>query len=132
MSASITEVAGSYSLAWAARDVDRIVTLHTDDSVFHVHGLGEAASGISAVRQLVVAFLVLVPDLQFDKRRVYLGADHVVSEYVMSGTVTGSDFSCDGVDVIAVRRGLVARKDTYLDLAALQRRIGTVPMIMIS
>jgi hypothetical protein len=36
-------------------------------------------------------------------------------------------FVCDAVDVIAVSDGLVARKDTYLDLIALERQIGPLP-----
>ncbi len=128
MNANVTELAGSYAQAWAARDADAIVALHTGDSVFHVHGLGEAALGTVPVRQLIAALFTLVPDLRFDRKRVYLGADHLVIEYDMSGTSAGSAFVCDGVDVIAVSGGLVARKETYLDLVALQRQIGTLPV----
>ena len=62
----------------------------------------------------------LAPDLRFATKRVYLCADHMVFEYVMSGTSGTSPFACDGVDVIAVSDGMVRRKDTYLDLAAYQ------------
>jgi ketosteroid isomerase-like protein len=127
MSASITDLAGAYSAAWAMHDADAIVALHSEESVFQVHGLGSAALGLAAVRQLIDDFLALVPDLRFQGKRMYLGADHIVSEYVMSGTAGGSAFACDGVDVIAVADGRVNRKDTYLDLAALQRQIGAFP-----
>jgi hypothetical protein len=50
-----------------------------------------------------------------------------VLEYDMSCTAGGSAFICDGADVIAVQDGLVARNDTYLDLAAYQRQAGAVP-----
>ena len=46
-----------------------------------------------------------------------------VSEYEMSGTAEGKPFACEGVDVIAVSDGLIARKDTYLDWAAMQRQL---------
>jgi len=39
MTANSSELAASFGLAWATRDVDAIVALHTLDSVFHVHGL---------------------------------------------------------------------------------------------
>lgn len=32
-----------------------------------------------------------------------------------------------GVDVIAFSDGLVARKDTYLDLVSLERQVGSLP-----
>jgi hypothetical protein len=47
-----------------------------------------------------------------------------VSEYEMSATSDGHLITCDGVDVIAVDGGLVARKDTYLDWPAIQRQLG--------
>jgi hypothetical protein len=50
----------------------------------------------------VASLLTLVPDLHFEAKRVYLGADHIVFEYDMSGTAGGTSFICDGADVIAV------------------------------
>jgi hypothetical protein len=117
MSRSTQELAGLYSKAWASHDVEAIVALHTVDSVFHVHGLTEPAAGQEAIRAAITAMFAQAPDLQFASTRVHLGADHLVFEYVMSGTADGSPFACDGVDVIAVADGLVRRKDTYLDLS---------------
>jgi ketosteroid isomerase-like protein len=129
MSLSIEELAGQYHQAWTDLDVDAIVALHTEDSVFHLHGVTAAATGRRSIRQTIVALLGLVPDLHFDAKRAYLGADHLVLEYDMSGTAGESPFICDGADVIAVRDGLVARKDTYLDLAAYQRQAGAIPLL---
>lgn len=89
----------------------------------------DAATGRASIRQTIAAMLGLVPDLHFDARRAYLGADHIVLEYEMSGTASESPFVCDGADVIAVQDGLVARKDTYLDLAAYQRQAGALPVL---
>ncbi len=63
--------------------------------------------------------------IRFEKTRVHIGANHFVSKYEMSGSADGKTFSCDGVDVIAVTDGLVARKDTYLDWPAIERQVGT-------
>lgn len=129
MSPSAADVAGPYSSAWAAHDVDAIVGLHSTDSIFHVHGMGEPATGAESVRHLVTAFLALVPDLHFEAKRVYLGVDHLAFEYDMSGTAGGSRFVCDGVDILAFSDGLVARKDTYLDLVSLERQTGPLPRL---
>jgi ketosteroid isomerase-like protein len=77
--------------------------------------------------ELVTGLFAHVPDLRFDARRAYFGADYMVIEYGMSGTADGKAFVCDGVDVISLRDGLVARKDTYLDLAAFERQAGALP-----
>jgi ketosteroid isomerase-like protein len=127
LSLSIEELAGRYHQGWADRSADVIAELHTDDSVFHMHGVTGPAVGRGPVRDLVASLLRLVPDLHFEAKRLYVGTDHIVFEYDMSGTADGSRFVCDGADVIAVTDGLVARKDTYLDLVALLDQIGTMP-----
>ena len=129
MSLSIEELAGQYHQAWTDLDVDAIVALHTEDSVFHIHGVTDPATGRTSIRQTIVALLGLVPDLHFGAKRAYLGAGHLLLEYEMSGTAGGSPLICDGADVIAVQDGLVARKDTYLDLAAYQRQAGVIPLL---
>jgi hypothetical protein len=53
-----------------------------------------------------------------------IGDGHFVSEYQMTGSSQGKRFVCDGVDVIAVAEGRIARKDTYLDWPAVQRQLG--------
>jgi hypothetical protein len=96
MSASIDELAGQYHQAWADRDAEVIGGLHTDDSVFHMHGVTEAAVGRVAVTELVATLLRLVRDLHVEAKRFYLGTDHLVFEYDMSGTSDGSGFVCGG------------------------------------
>ena len=121
------ELAAHYSQAWSDHDPDAIVALHTEDTVFHLHGDLPAATGRQAVWNMIVGLFTHVPDLRFDPRRMHFGDDHMVLEYAMSGTAGGEAFVCDGVDVISVRDGLVARKDTYLDLAAYERQAGALP-----
>ena len=122
MSLSTRDLAGTYAKAWASHDVDAIIALHTPDSVFHVHGLTDPATGLKAIGDAIADMFAHAPDLHFETSRGHLGADHIVFEYLMSGTSDGTPFGCDGVDVIAVHEGLVQRKDTYLDLAAYQRQ----------
>jgi ketosteroid isomerase-like protein len=80
--------------------------------------------GLAATREAFAAAAAQWPDIRFEKTRVYIGAGHFVSEYEMSGSSAGKSFSCDGVDVIAVTDGRVARKDTYLDWPAIERQLG--------
>lgn len=110
--------------AWAERDLDAIMALHTEDTIFHLHAEGvEVATGATAVREAFVATLARSPDLRFDRVRVRFDDAHFVSEYVMSGTVEGNPFTCDGVDIFFIRDGRVARKDTYADWVAYMRQV---------
>ena len=132
MSLTTEELALAYHQAWVDLDPDTIVALHSEDSVFHMHGGAEPAAGRSAIRGLIAAFLRLVPDLKFEPKRLYVGADHIALEYDMSGTYSGSHFVCEGADVIAVAGGLVSRKDTYLDYVNLIDQVGAMPQIIAS
>ena len=128
MGKTMMEFAKEYSGAWAAHDPDAIAALHTDDSVFELHDVHAAASGREAVRQLIAALITAVPDLRFEPKRVHFGAEHFVTEYVMSGTAEGRPFAIAGADVFTMRDGLVSRKDSYLDWLAYQRQVGVEPV----
>lgn len=129
MGYTVEELAGLYHQSWVDRDPARIAALHTDDSVFHMHGMNDPVAGRDQVRDFIASLFKMVPDLHFEAKRGYLGADHIVLEYDMSGTFEKSHFVCDGVDVFLVADGLIARKDSYLDLVALADQIGYLPVL---
>jgi ketosteroid isomerase-like protein len=126
MGADVQDLAVRYGAAWAAHDLDAIMALHTEDTVFHLHGGGEPAVGWSATRDAFAGAMEQWHDLRFDRKRVYIGAKHFVSEYEMSATTGGREVACDGVDVFSVKEGRVARKDTYLDWATVQQQLGSL------
>jgi steroid delta-isomerase-like uncharacterized protein len=133
MSAEIQDLAVRYGAAWAERDLDAIMAMHTEDTVFHLHGGGEPAIGRGATREAFAAALAEWPDIRFDRKRVHIGAGHFVSEYEMSATTAeGQLLVCDGVDVFTVDDDRVARKDTYLDWPALQQQQAAGPVSAIS
>lgn len=121
---TITNLAGSYSRAWANGDLDAIAALHTADSVFHLHDVAEPFVGREAISAAAAGFLADSPDLAFEPVRVHLGEDHFVSEYVMRGTRDGRQFACHGTDIFTVKDDLVHRKDSYIDWIAYQRQTG--------
>lgn len=118
------DLAMRYHTAWAEHDPDAIVAMHTDDTVFHAHGIREPAVGLAATREAIVAFFEMAPDIAFATKTVYFGDGHIVTEYVVSGTSDGAAFAVDGTDVFQIRDGLIARKDTYMDTAGLQQQVG--------
>src|SRR4029079_12886952 len=126
MSIQIQELAERYGTAWAAHDLDAIMAMHTEDTVFHLHGGGEASVGPAATRAAFAAAASQWPDIRFVKTRVQFGDGHFVSDYQMSATADGTPITCDGVDVIAVGVGRIARKDTYLDWPAIQQQLGSL------
>jgi steroid delta-isomerase-like uncharacterized protein len=135
---AVRMLAERYGEAWNRQDLDAIMALHTDDCIFRAHAAGTPpAEGKDAVREAFAGYIALMPDINFAQRSLRAGEDHWVLESTMTGTVEGS-LEVDGesvgeqgkrvevpcVDVIEVRDGLVASKDTYLDSLAMQRQLG--------
>ena len=57
MNADVQDLAVRYGAAWADREVDAIMALHTEDTVYHLHGGGEPAVGVAATREAFAAAL---------------------------------------------------------------------------
>ena len=51
MSAEVQDLAVRYGAAWAAHDLDAIMALHTEDTVFLCTGDAEPAVGLAAARE---------------------------------------------------------------------------------
>jgi steroid delta-isomerase-like uncharacterized protein len=135
---AIRMLAERYGEAWNRQDLDAIMDLHTEDSVFVAHAVGTPpAEGKEAVREAFAGYLGLLPDINFAERSLRVGDDHWVLESTMTGRVaqaievdgeavgeSGARVEVDCVDVIDVRDGLVSSKQTYIDSLAMQRQLG--------
>jgi steroid delta-isomerase-like uncharacterized protein len=124
----VEDLVQRYTDAWASRDPDEIVALHTENTTFHAHIGQEAARGKDAVRQAFADLFAQFPDLTFDPVSQRIGHDFWVAEWRMSGTLAGTDvrFEADLVDVLTVEAGLVKSKDSYIDAVSMQSQLGLV------
>jgi steroid delta-isomerase-like uncharacterized protein len=126
-----------YNQAWNDHDVDSIVEMHTDDSVFENHTTGDVNVGRDAIGTAIRGIFTVFPDLRFETRRAYIREDLVVQEWTAHGThlgkmnraglevePTGKSVEYRGMDVIPIENGLVARKDVYSDGVTLLRQLG--------
>ena len=126
-----------YNAAWNEHDVETIVSLHTEDSVFQNHVTGDVNVGREQIGRAISGIFAVFPDLTFETRRAYVRDDLVVQEWTARGThqgtmnragvevqPTGRQVEYEGMDVIPIRDGLVARKDVYSDSVTLLRQLG--------
>jgi steroid delta-isomerase-like uncharacterized protein len=126
-----------YNAAWNAHDVEAIVSMHTEDSVFENHVTGDVNVGREEIGRAIDGIFAVFPDLAFETRRAYIHEDLVVQEWTARGThegpmtrsgievqPTGRKVEYKGMDVIPIRDGLVARKDVYSDSITLLRQLG--------
>jgi steroid delta-isomerase-like uncharacterized protein len=135
--AELQEFIDRYNEAWNAHDVDAIVAMHTEDSVFENHTTGDVNVGREAIAKAITGIFGVFPDLRFETRRQYIRDDLVVQEWTGRGThqgkmtrsgievqPTGRTVEYRGMDVIPIKNGLVARKDVYSDGVTLLRQLG--------
>jgi len=133
----LQEFIDRYNAAWNDHDVETIVSLHTDDSVFENHVTGDVNVGREQIQRAITGIFSVFPDLSFETRRAYIREDLVVQEWTARGThegtmtrsgmevpPTGRKVDYRGMDVIPIRDGLVARKDVYSDSVTLLRQLG--------
>lgn len=119
----LTTISERYFAAWAARDPDAIVALHTEDTRFWMHMGGEAVVGRDEVRATFADIFEQFPDLTWETYRVLYGEDH----WILDWALISRDIRFDCVDVVSVAPdGLVVRKDTFVDAAQLQAAMGPV------
>src|SRR5689334_13308365 len=75
-----------YNDAWNRHDVDAILAMHTEDSVFENHTSGGHAVGREAIRKTIEGVFRVFPDLRFEGRRLYVRDDLVVQEWTAVAT----------------------------------------------
>ena len=116
-------VSERYFAAWAARDPDAIVALHTEDTQFWTHLGAAPVRGREAVRAAFAEIFEQFPNLTWETYRVLYGEDH----WILDWALISGDIRFDCLDVVDVSPdGLVARKDTFIDAAQLQAAMGAV------
>jgi ketosteroid isomerase-like protein len=122
----LARVTEEYFAAWEARDLDRILALHTHDTRFQIHAGSDPTEGRERVRAAFAQIFEQWPNFAFESNRVILGDRHWVLDWTLlsSGGPAG-DIRFDCLDVVTVADdGLVDRKDTYIDMAQLQAALG--------
>jgi steroid delta-isomerase-like uncharacterized protein len=137
MTHSLETTLDRYTEAWNRHDVEGILALHTEDSVFENHTSGGKAVGLAELRALLESIFSTLPDLSFEGRRRYIQGDVAVVEWTAHATFcrpitrggssylpTGERLVWNGLDVIPTREGKVAGKHVYADSISFLRQIG--------
>lgn len=121
--ADAREVFDRYIAAWVARDVQRIITMHSQDTTFWMHDGTERVHGRAAVEAHFAGIFQAYPDFDFDTYRTLFGERHWVLDYAMKAKMTDGagarfDVRIDMIDVVDIDdEGQVIRKDTFYDVA---------------
>jgi hypothetical protein len=112
-----------YFGAWEANDPEAIAAFHTDDTQFWSHLGTEPVTGREAVRETFAELFERFPEFRFETYRVLYGVDFWVLDWALAfrpeGAAETRRFDC--LDVVNLSpEGLIARKDTFVDMVQLQ------------
>ena len=101
--------------AWNTHDVGALADLYTEDVVFQNHTAGEEpVEGRDAVVDARRRDLRALARPALHIPRLYLSDDVCTSEWTARATTPdGRRIEWDGVDVMPIRDGAIARKDVY-------------------
>lgn len=114
-----------YHVGWETRDPDLIASLHSEDTIFHLHDGSAAVHGRAALRQHCIDMFARF-DFTHEVVRTLYGDDHWVIDWTMVLALAepgGAPFTArvEMLDVVMVNaRGEVTRKDVYMNGAEAQ------------
>ncbi|HWL66664.1 MAG TPA: nuclear transport factor 2 family protein [Actinomycetota bacterium] len=107
-----------FNEAFNSHDVDRIMSLMTDDVVFESTSPapdGQRFEGQAAVSAVWQELFSSTPDAYFESEEIFVGDDRAAIRWIYTFTDSnGSKQHVRGVDVIHVRNGKVAEKLSYV------------------
>lgn len=137
---ALSNAVAAYAAAWASREVERILALHTDDTEFPLFVDGvETARGRDAVLRQFAWVFETNPTYAGRTVAVHMTADSATTEYLVAMapqnpftlgrwrfTPTGAAYDVRAIDVLYFRDGLVLAKHTYLDVEAIRANSAAV------
>lgn len=138
-----TRAAGErYFETWVARDLDRIMALHTPDSQFILHGADgvQVWKGIDGVRQCFDLLLRALPDQTFDVRSMVVKPNFLVAHSIVTGTMvlpfpmagrvyqpSDGPIKFELVDIWHFQGDLIRIKEGWMDGLAVHNQLRPVP-----
>src|SRR5918992_3982592 len=128
-------VVSEYFDALARRDVEAMAELWAPDGDEHIAGQVDAV-GPGGVREYFTEFFAAFPDFALEVRSTVTEGDRSAVHWTAVGThlgslwgvqPTGARVSFEGIDMLQVRDGLIARNDAVADTLSIARQLGLVP-----
>jgi steroid delta-isomerase-like uncharacterized protein len=125
-----------WAIAWSTQDVERLISLCTDDCVYEDVPFAWVNHGKDELRAFGQQVFNAFPDFRIELASHFAAADSAMLEWTMSGThqgdlpgmpATGRAFSVRGVTVLALDDGRISRNSDYWDMATLLTQLGLMP-----
>ena len=119
--------------AWTAHDIDRVLSLCTDDCVYEDVTMAAVNRGKQELKAFADAVLGAFPDFKMNLTSGFIAGNWAAAEWTMSGThrgdlpgmpATGKTFSLRGASICELRDGKISRNSDYWDMVTFLKQIG--------
>jgi steroid delta-isomerase-like uncharacterized protein len=119
--------------AWTVHDVEKVLSLCTDDCVYEDVTMGAVNRGKSELKAFAGAVLAAFPDFKMELTSAFTDGNRAGAEWIMSGThkgdlpgmpATGKGFSLRGASICELQEGKIKRNSDYWDMVTFLKQIG--------
>ncbi|MCX5997267.1 MAG: ester cyclase [Chloroflexi bacterium] len=119
-----------------SHDVDKMLTLFTDDCVYEDVAVGKVNRGKQELKTFVTGWYAFSNDIKFELTSQFSAGDWGATEWIMSGTHTGDvlgipatnkRYSVRGASITELGMGRIRRNSDYWNLASFLQQIGILP-----
>jgi steroid delta-isomerase-like uncharacterized protein len=119
--------------AWTAHDIDKVLSLCTDDCVYEDVTMAAVNHGKGELKAFGGAVLAAFPDFKMELTSGFTAGNWAGAEWIMSGThegdlpgmpATNKTFSLRGASICELHDGKVKRNSDYWDMVTFLKQIG--------
>jgi steroid delta-isomerase-like uncharacterized protein len=130
-------VVRSYFEALGRQDRDAQLSWYAPDGRGRFYGLQDEPNTREEVREFFTELFDAFPDFKLEIRELLVEGDRAAVHWGATGTFTGGRFlgllptgqrlDLEGVDLVQVRDGKIARIDAFTDSSEMARQLGAMP-----
>jgi steroid delta-isomerase-like uncharacterized protein len=119
--------------AWTAHDVDKLLSLCTDDCIYEDVTMAVVNRGKGDLRTFANGVLAAFPDFKMNVTCAVVAGDGAAIEWTMAGThkgdlpgmpATGKPFTVRGASMCEIQSGRIKRISDYWDMTTFLKQIG--------
>ncbi len=119
--------------AWTAHDIDKVLSLFTDDCIYEDVPMAAMNRGKGELRAFGGAVLAAFPDFKLELTSGFTAGNWAGAEWTMSGThkgdlpgmpATSKPFSLRGASICELHEGKIKRNSDYWDMVTFLKQIG--------
>ena len=142
MATTLTKTTQEFMTAFNSHDLEKLLSLYTNDAAYEDVGLGVVYHGLQEIRKNLNDFFKSFPDVKMEFTSDFRSGDWGASEWVMTGTnkgnmpaiggmpeipATNKKISLKGATILQFRNNKVSREADYWDMATFARQLGLMP-----